>query len=283
MGNGNGPDHDSRGRSMGGRPNQPGGESSRHARIPASVIPRLAGLSKRAVVVYLAVAAHADKDGVCWPTRESVADLTGLSEQSVKKGGSELVQEGLLTHERVGSRRWLYRLSGGYETQAGGYESYPPGGYVSYPPKEQPTRTESLPADAGNRTRPDGHASGVSLSPMRPLPQTVGQITLSGEVEQPQPDWPNEVRRAYFAAWKHRYGNTPPAAYAERMMGKVREVERSIRRHGCDDEWPLWVEAARRAAAKGQWDIVGCFPTPSQAGKTSRALALARRLDEMGA
>lgn len=272
----------------GGRPRtRDGSQRSRHARIPASVVPRLAGLSKRAVLVYLAVAAHADRDGVCWPSRESVAAMTGLSEQSVKKGGSELVQAGLLAREQDGARRWLYRLDGGYEPPAGGYESDPPGGYESDPPKEQPNGTESYPltrvTGRGTAHDPDG-----SLTPMprRPLP-TTGQIGFDGSEVVESVNWPNEVRKAWHEDWRAAHGVAPPATHAERFAGKVREVERAIAKQGADHEWPGWVTAARQAARSGQWDLVRFFPqAPRQSApevsRYERAMAVNEQLRRMG-
>lgn len=68
-------------------------------RIDNAVVPVLAEIGDCAAIVYLALKMHADSDGVCWPSREAIAYVAGVSQATVKRKIAKFVTRGLLTRE----------------------------------------------------------------------------------------------------------------------------------------------------------------------------------------
>ena len=78
------------------------------ALIPFSILVALAGtVTRSGILVYCALAAHADPSGHCWPGRSRLAEITGLSERQISRATAELVSKGLL--------RKTYRSNGGVD------------------------------------------------------------------------------------------------------------------------------------------------------------------------
>lgn len=66
------------------------------AMIPSCAFERLKG-DGYALAVYAALAKHADKDGVCWPSVRSLMEQTGWSESTIKRTIKRLVASGLIS------------------------------------------------------------------------------------------------------------------------------------------------------------------------------------------
>ena len=67
------------------------------ALIPFSVIQALSGnVTRSGILVYCALATHADQDGHCWPGRTRLADITNLTERQISRATAELEKKGLL-------------------------------------------------------------------------------------------------------------------------------------------------------------------------------------------
>lgn len=78
---------------------------------------RLQGLTASQKLVLLALADHADQDGVCWPGQSGIAKKTGLSDRTVKRARADLEKKEIIKVERRpgrggGSRsnRYLLKL-----------------------------------------------------------------------------------------------------------------------------------------------------------------------------
>ena len=145
-------------------------------------------------LVLLALADHADDQGVCWPGIRGVANKCNLSHRSVQRHVQDMVARGMVrVEERFradGSRSSnLYRLSVG-----GGMES--PGGV-------RPT--------VGVVT--ESHLPVTSASPLEPSFKT--SIETSGEKDSPavrkrtSGAITTETWEAYSQAYQRRYGTDP--------------------------------------------------------------------------
>ena len=72
----------------------------RFALVPASVITSLtAKVSPSAVIVYVALASFADRSGICWPSRKTLAAMTHLTVNHISHATSELRDAGFLEKE----------------------------------------------------------------------------------------------------------------------------------------------------------------------------------------
>lgn len=80
--------------------------------IPLSIVRALSGTCTRsAVLIYCALAAHADREGHCWPGRTRLGDIAGLSERQVSRATAELERKGLLRKESLSGSRVDYYLT----------------------------------------------------------------------------------------------------------------------------------------------------------------------------
>lgn len=80
--------------------------------IPLSTVRALSGTCTRsAVLIYCALAAHADQEGHCWPGRTRLGDIAGLSERQVSRATAELERKELLRKESLPSGRVDYYLT----------------------------------------------------------------------------------------------------------------------------------------------------------------------------
>ena len=74
--------------------------SERFALVPASVLTALtAKVSPSAVIVYVALASFADRTGICWPSRKTLAAMTHLTVNHISHATSELRDAGFLEKE----------------------------------------------------------------------------------------------------------------------------------------------------------------------------------------
>lgn len=85
------------------------------ALLPFSIIQALSGsVTRSGIVVYCALAAHADPSGHCWPGRARLGEITGLNERQVSRATAELEKKGLLRKEYQAAGRvdyWLLPVS----------------------------------------------------------------------------------------------------------------------------------------------------------------------------
>lgn len=68
-------------------------------RIDDAVLPVLAEIGQAAIGVYVALKSHADSDGVCWPSLEAIAQLSGASKRTCIRCLAGMMQRGLITRE----------------------------------------------------------------------------------------------------------------------------------------------------------------------------------------
>lgn len=86
--------------------------SERFALVPVSVIASLtAKVRPSAVIVYVALASFADRSGVCWPSRKTLAAITNLTVDHISHATSELRDAGFLTKEVGNNGLTVYRLT----------------------------------------------------------------------------------------------------------------------------------------------------------------------------
>jgi predicted transposase YbfD/YdcC len=61
---------------------------------------KLNKLSMKAQVTWLALCAHADEDGYCWPSIPTLSKLSGVGERTIKRGIEELVAVKFVTKKQ---------------------------------------------------------------------------------------------------------------------------------------------------------------------------------------
>jgi len=84
----------------------------RFALVPAAVITSLtATVSPSAVIVYVALASFADRGGICWPSRRTLAEMTHLTVNHISHATSELRDAGFLEKETRKDGKTVYRLT----------------------------------------------------------------------------------------------------------------------------------------------------------------------------
>lgn len=71
-------------------------------------------IKHEALRVLMALALHADTDGVCFPGRDTIAKLTGIHPSNVSKASKFLEELGWLTKEHPKGRSVTYRLKDPY-------------------------------------------------------------------------------------------------------------------------------------------------------------------------
>ena len=68
--------------------------------IPLSIVRAMFGnITRSGILVYCALAAHADQEGHCWPGRARLGEITGLTERQISRATAELEKKGLLRKE----------------------------------------------------------------------------------------------------------------------------------------------------------------------------------------
>lgn len=154
--------------------------------------------SRSEIIVYNALALHADPEGHCWPGRARLAAITDLSETRVSKATAGLEKKGLLRKE------------------------YPPGGRVDYwlldvaptatPPRDRngtPPVTETAPEQTRGTdqrteraTEPEPDPPSTTPSPPEPIQPALSECRLQVRSLLPADwqlpaqwrDWANEQR-----------------------------------------------------------------------------------------
>jgi hypothetical protein len=84
--------------------------------IPASVYDLKDGY---ALAVYAALAKHADREGVCWPSMKTISELTGWHVQTCRKAVKKLVESGVVAVES----RQLHGMDQSNRYRLAGYEN----------------------------------------------------------------------------------------------------------------------------------------------------------------
>lgn len=100
----------------------------RFAMVPLDLVNR--DLAGRAWRVLIALMAHADQGGQCWPTDRTLADLTGIHEDNVRKVIRDLRKLGLISRGDYGRGRGILleaEARGGSAATPPGIESDPQG------------------------------------------------------------------------------------------------------------------------------------------------------------
>ncbi|MCZ7526607.1 MAG: helix-turn-helix domain-containing protein [Acidimicrobiia bacterium] len=148
----------------------------RYAQIPASL---LAGdVSDRAIRVYGLLATYADRDGICWPSRERLAQGARCSTDSIDRALRDLETAGMIERVRRGRRLAnRYRLLVTDESDSAPVRSHEPGESAPVPTHEP---GESAPVRLGESApvRPEPKATEPTRA--RPL---IDDNTLSKAVD----------------------------------------------------------------------------------------------------
>ena len=82
----------------------------RFAMVPLATLPKLAALSKAAVLVYVVLRAHANRQGRCFPSTATICKHTSLHEKTIGKAFAELETAGLLRREKRNGMTNLFYL-----------------------------------------------------------------------------------------------------------------------------------------------------------------------------
>ena len=145
------------------------------ALLPFSIIQALSGsVTRSGIVVYCALAAHADPSGHCWPGRARLGEITGLNERQVSRATAELEKKGLLRKEYRAAGRvdyWLLPVS---------------------PRSSPPVTDDTSPLSSASPRTAQGTSQKEQGEPMPPAtppePAAVPPIgALSIEDEEPEP------------------------------------------------------------------------------------------------
>lgn len=200
------------------------------ALLPFSIIQALSGsVTRSGILVYCALATHADPSGHCWPGRARLAEITGLHERQISRATAELEKKGLLRKEHcLGGRvdYWLLPVSS--RTPPPVTDDTPPLSPLS-PRTEQGTDQKEQREQVPRETPPE---------PAEPTLPPIG--ALSGEVEESEP--------------------APNPAPAPRPAAKAPVVPFAGKTALVDDwelplDWREWAEGQRPELA-GQLDAI---------------------------
>ena len=250
----------------------PSFESKREpfALIPFSVIQALSGnVSRSGILVYCALATHADQDGHCWPGRSRLAGICNLSERQISRATAELERKGLL--------RKSYRANGmvDYYLLPVTNQATPPDTVVTPPLTPASPRTdqginqkdkrEPIPEPAGIEpvaATPNGAPSEPAT---QPEPPKAPVIPIPSKTMLPD-DW--ELPEGYRAwAEQHRPDLTErldaiAANFADYHAGK------GTRSASWIAEWRRWINRERAVKAPSQARTAPQperrYPTPEQ-------------------
>ncbi len=195
------------------------------ALIPLSIVRALSGTCTRsAVLIYCALAAHADRDGRCWPGRARLGDIAGLSERQVSRATAELERKGLLRKESL------------------------PGGRVDYYLTPLPPPTP--------RAIPPDTAVTPPLTPLSPLTDQ-GTEKTTERAREPDPEPAEQAPSLSVASGEEeaeaegRHDNSPVSAC--RLTGRTPMPEQ------IPEEWEEWAMAQRPELAGTLGEIAENF------------------------
>ena len=267
------------------------------ALIPFSVIQALSGnVTRSGILVYCALATHADQDGHCWPGRTRLADITNLTERQISRATAELEKKGLL--------RKSYRANGmvDYYLLPVTNQATPPDTAVTPPLTPLSPRTnqgttqkeqrESEPAQATEPQQPPigAHSDFASHQEQEPTP-TATVIPLPSKTMLPD-DW---QLPADYRAWAEQH-RPDLAGQMDSIASKFHDFHLSkATRSACwIAEWRRWInrERAVKPPQNGQqatqstnrYSSPDSKETPiSAAVKASFEASEQRRLDQLRA
>ncbi len=230
----------------------------RFALIPASVITALtATVSPSAVIVYVALASFADRSGICWPSRKTLAAMTHFTVDHISHATSELRDAGFLTKETHKDGLTVYRL-----TITPLPQTQPPPAPVNSPPlRECADRT-----DQGTNQRTEEREAAPPPKPERRQPPSLSDCQLEAKARLAE-DWrlPED--------WKERAKQLRPD-----LASKLEEVAENFadfhRSRGTTSacwlaEWQRWIRR-EHAPRKQPGSLYGAqsterrYPTPEQ-------------------
>lgn len=166
----------------------------------------LAGVSPTEKLVLAAIALHTDSQGVAWPSKERLAQITGLTPRGVRKALARLEERGYLkTTPRAGSSN-LYQLNVSLLMEGGVNKVHTRGEQgspelsnelnhelisSSSPPLSPPGvhpfpgREEEEEAKAGKPIPSEGEGLPLSLGPSQDLPRPEKEPLPEAEAERP--------------------------------------------------------------------------------------------------
>ena len=250
----------------------PSFESKREpfALIPFSVIQALSGnVSRSGILVYCALATHADQDGHCWPGRSRLAGICNLSERQISRATAELERKGLL--------RKSYRANGmvDYYLLPVTNQATPPDTVVTPPLTPASPRTdqginqkeqrEPIPEPAGIEPVAATPSGAPSESATQPEPPKAPVIPIPSKTSLPN-DW--ELPEGYRAwAEQHRPDLTERLdAIAANFFDY--HLSKGTRSASWIAEWRRWINRERAVKAPSQAHRAPQperrYPTPEQ-------------------
>lgn len=209
------------------------------AAIP-NVVAQSPDLHYGAKALFLAIASHASRDGVAWPSQATLAAETGMSEATVKRHLAALRDVGLL--------RWEVRV-----TDRGRQRFF----RVWRPGDAEPAlRVGSQ--DPGGRAPGDpmgGVTTGTEQEPANPEPaeQLPDADAPEGLFVVPDPvqEAPKRTARDLVALWVNWCRTTPQGEPDKAVMGQVAGQCGRIAKTRTDEaSWNAAAEACRRAGLR---------------------------------
>ena len=232
------------------------------ALLPFSIIQALSGsVTRSGILIYCALATHADPSGHCWPGRARLGEITGLNERQVSRATAELEKKGLLRKEYRAAGRvdyWLLPvpsrtpppvtddtppLSSASPRTAQGTDQKEQREQVSPATPPEPTAVTPIGALSDSATQPQPNpapaARPAAKAPVVPLPTI--KTALPDDWQLPD-DW---------REWAHQ--QRPDLADLDSIAGNFRDyhLSKGTRSAAWIAEWRRWInrERAPKAAA----------------------------------
>lgn len=153
--------------------------------------------------IYTWLCEHADEDGVCFPTKATIAREAGCSHNTVDKYLKQLVEDGFLSITQRKKKGSKENTSNSYQIMLKETDD------LGSPP---PNNGMTCPPNSGLETNPSINQPNLTVIAN---PKEEKKVTLSSKGESPV----KVLQRVYGLLFKHLYGFAPKADYAS--QGKV--------------------------------------------------------------
>lgn len=232
------------------------------ALLPFSIIQALSGnVTRSGILVYCALATHADPQGHCWPGRARLAEITELNERQVSRATAELEKKGLLRKEHcLGGRVDYWLLPVPSRTPPPVTDDTPPLSPLSprtdqgtiQKEQREPVSPETPPEPAEPDVPPSGALSDSATRPHpepapkpAPHPRPAGKapvVPFNGKTQLPN-DWQLPVE------WREWAEQQRPelADRLDAIAGNFRDYHESkgTRSASWIAEWRRWINRER--------------------------------------
>ena len=220
--------------------------------IPLSIVRAMFGnITRSGILVYCALAAHADQEGHCWPGRARLGEITGLTERQISRATAELEKKGLLRKEyRANGMVDYYLLPVSPETPPPVTAVTPPLSPLSPITNQGTTQKEQRESEPAQATEPQqppigAHSDFASHQEQEPTP-TATVIPLPSKTVLPD-DWqlPDDYR-----AWAEQH-RPDLADRLDAIASNFADyhASRATRSASWIAEWRRWINRERAPKA----------------------------------